>query len=115
LDIEKIKADYRTEQIKELKEEIVEENKIENLIKKIPSGRYIRKYRKKPLLIFYILDLYKGSVKKGEVTEKNVIAYAISFPETKDIICSNDRVAKYKVNKVFLKELFEKEKDNYEY
>lgn len=115
LDIEKIKADDRTEQIKKLKEEIVEENKIENLIKKTPSGRYIRKYRKKPLLIFYILDLYKGSVKKGEVTEKNVIAYAISFPETKDIICSNDRVAKYKVNKVFLKELFEKEKDNYEY
>jgi hypothetical protein len=115
LDMEKIKADYKTEQIKELKKNNREDDKTGKSIKNTPPGKFIRKYRTKPLLIFYVLDLYKGSVKNGEVIEKNVIAYAISFPETKDIICSNDRVAKYKVNKVFLEELFEKEKDNYEY
>jgi len=78
----------------------------------VPPGWYIRKYRKKTLLIFYILDMYKDSVKKGELIESNVIAYAISFPETQNNICSDERIAKYKVNKVFIREL-EKEREDY--
>jgi hypothetical protein len=56
--------------------------------------------------------MYKDSVKKGELIESNVIAYAISFPETQNNICSDERIAKYKANKVFIREL-KKEKEDY--
>jgi len=114
LDYKKIKELYQNEKREELiKNGHTDKNEIEKKLKNtVPPGWYIRKYRKKPLLIFYILDLYKDSVKKGELIEKNVIAYAISFPETQNNICSDERIAKYKVNKVFLREL-EKERKEY--
>jgi len=113
LNVKEIKEKYLIKQIKDLKDEGLSENEIERKIKNlIPPGQYIRTYRKKPLLIFYILDLYKDSVKKGELIEKNVTAYAISFPETQNNICSDERIAKYKVNKVFIREL-EKERKEY--
>ncbi len=115
LDYKRIKEIYLNEKREELiKNGYTDKNEIEKRLKnKVPPGWYIRKYRKKPLLTFYILDLYKDSVKKGELIENNVIAYAISFPETQNNICSEERIAKYKVNKVFLREL-EKERKEYE-
>lgn len=114
LDYKKIKEIYLNEKMEELiKNGYTDKNEIEKRLKNtIPPGWYIRKYRKKPLLTFYMLDLYKDSVKKGELIEDNVIAYAISFPETQNNICSDERIAKYKVNKVFLREL-EKERKEY--
>ena len=113
LNIETIKESYlKQEKAKAIKDGLTE-NEVETKIKDLtPSGRYIRENRRKPLLIFYLLDLYKDSVKKGEVIEKSVIAYAISFPETQNNIYSGERIAKYKVNKVFLREL-EKEREDY--
>jgi len=114
LDNKKIKKIYLNEKREELiKNGHTDKNEIEKKLKNIvPPGWYIRKYRKKPLLIFYILDMYKDSVKKGELIESNVIAYAISFPETQNNICSDERIAKYKANKVFIREL-KKEKEDY--
>ena len=114
LDNKKIKKIYLNEKREELiKNGHTDKNEIEKKLKNIvPPGWYLRKYRKKPLLIFYILDMYKDSVKKGELIESNVIAYAISFPETQNNICSDERIAKYKANKVFIREL-KKEKEDY--
>jgi len=112
MDYEIIKKKYLLEKIENLKKDL-SEDEIQTKIKKLtPPGQYIRRYRKKPLLIFYMLDLYKDSVKEGKLIEKNIIAYAISFPKTQNNICSNERLTKYKVNKVFLEELQKEKNEN---
>ncbi len=116
LNIETIKESYLKQEKAKLIENGVTENEVKTKIKNLtPPGKYIRKHRKKPLLIFYVLDLYKDSVKKGKLLEENVIAYAVSFPESKNNqnnMDSDKRIVKYKVNKVFLREL-EKERKDY--
>ena len=116
LSIETIKESYLKQEKAKLIENGLTENEVKTKIKNLtPPGQYIRKHRKKPLLIFYMLDLYKDSVKKGKLLEENVIAYAISFPESRNNqnnMYLDKRIVRYKVNKVFLREL-EKERKEY--
>jgi len=76
-----------------VEEGLSEEEILEKLKSVKPIGNHYREFRKKPLLILYIVKV------KNSDDFNNVAAYAISFPKinTNDL-CNNNRKGMYKVN-----------------
>ncbi|NEN75736.1 Z1 domain-containing protein [Pelistega sp. NLN82] len=70
------------------------------------TSRWYREYRKRPLLILKLFEVYIGNEKKADM----VPAFAISFPCEK----GKSRLVKYQVNKIYLKNDFDEEDDEIE-
>jgi hypothetical protein len=77
-----------------LEEEGVSEEEIAEKLKKVtPIGNHYREFRKRPLLILYIVKV-KNSEEFGSIA-----AYAISFPKINNSdLCNSSRKGLYKVN-----------------
>lgn len=69
------------------------------------SGELYRQVRERPLLVIKVLDI----VTKESKIAKEVIAFGISFPKSKD-----NRAVKFKVNKIWLDKNLGKEEDDEE-
>ncbi|WP_331775425.1 Z1 domain-containing protein [Sulfurospirillum sp. 1612] len=81
----------------------------EHLIKVKPIGNHYREFRKKPLLILYIIEV------KDSEKFKNVPAYAISFPKISNgDSCDGNRKGLYKVNQKWWEEYIKPYWDEFE-
>lgn len=83
-----------------LEEEGLPEEEIAEKLKKVkPIGNHYREFRKKPLLILYIVKV-KNTDEFGSVA-----AYAISFPKIDNSdLCNSSRKGLYKVNQKWWEE-----------
>ncbi|MFA5501850.1 MAG: Z1 domain-containing protein [Sulfurovaceae bacterium] len=72
-------------------------------IGRIP-GRFLRRARKKPLLMLHILNAYSDINDESTLVESNLPAYGISFPKRTDI---HIRPVEYAVNTTYVKNYYE--------
>ncbi len=87
---------------KKLEQEGLDELEIEDKLKKVKAiGNHYREFRKKPLLILYVVKIKKDKNSYDD-RYKSVVAYGISFPKiNKSDLCSKNRKGIYKVNQVW--------------
>ncbi len=74
-------------------------------------GRYLRRARKRPLLMLHLVNSYKDINNEATLIEKNLPAYGISFPKRADIVIEP---VEYAVNTTYVKNLYQGEEDDEE-
>ena len=106
------KRDFEYEKEKALLKEGYSKEKIREMVKKAqPGGKYYRKYRKRPLLVLYVIDIKEDKNRGiGPNDFTNITAFGISFPKIKDKeVCDFNRLGIYKVNKIYWRQIMRDE------
>ena len=79
-------------------------------INSIP-GRYLRRARKRPLLMLHLVNAYRDIKDESTLVESHLPAYGISFPKRDDIYIEP---VEYAVNTTFVKNYYQEFKDDEE-
>jgi hypothetical protein len=106
--VQQSKAEKETEQGNSQKAKEILEKELK--INSIP-GRYLRRTRKRPLLMLHIVNAYKDIKDETTLVEDYLPAYGISFPKRDDIYIEP---VEYAVNTTYVQNYYEEFEDDEE-